>query len=107
MKVAIHLTHDCNLRCTYCYIGEKDSRVMNRETAEATVRFAFANSSSWVDLSFFGGEPLMEKDLLWHTLDYAIAWKKSSGSPLRLRPYVTTNGLRMGMLRYYLEKNII
>jgi uncharacterized protein len=93
VKVAIHLTHDCNLRCTYCYIGEKDSRVMTRETAEAAVRFAFANSFSWVDLSFFGGEPLMEKDLLWHTLEYAQAWQVSSGSPLRLRTYVTTNGL--------------
>ena len=93
MKVALHLTHDCNLRCTYCYAGKKYDKHMSRETAEAAVRFAHANSTRGVDLSFFGGEPLLEKEVLWHTVDYAHAWRKSVGQTLPLRFFVTTNGM--------------
>lgn len=66
---------------------------MDRATAEAAVRFGFAHSTRTVDLSFFGGEPLLEKDLLLHTADYALAWQRDQapGKPLRL--FVTTNGL--------------
>jgi len=66
---------------------------MNALTAEAAVRFGFANSSRNVDLSFFGGEPLLEKDLLLHTVDYALTWKHDHGIEKPLRFFVTTNGL--------------
>ena len=93
MKVALHLTHDCNLRCIYCYAGKKYDRHMSRETAEAAVRFAHANSTKAVDISFFGGEPLLEKEILWHTVAYAREWRSSTGNALPLRFFVTTNGL--------------
>lgn len=66
---------------------------MSRETAEAAVRFAHANSTRGVDISFFGGEPLLEKDILWHTVAYAHSWRKETGNTLPLRFFVTTNGL--------------
>ena len=93
MKVALILTHDCNLRCTYCYVGDKYNRHMSLETAMEAVRFAQANSRCGVDFNFFGGEPLLEKAVLFGTIDYARAWWKEHACPQSLRFYTTTNGL--------------
>ncbi len=93
MKVAIHLTHDCNLRCTYCYVGKKYSKTMSPETAEKAVLFGFGNSTRRVDFSFFGGEPLLERETLFRTVDFAEAERKTLGFALPVRYFVTTNGM--------------
>ncbi|MBF0548024.1 MAG: radical SAM protein [Candidatus Riflebacteria bacterium] len=93
MKLALHLTHDCNLRCTYCYVGNKDSRRMDRETAEEAVRFGHKNSTGHLDISFFGGEPFLEKELMFHVIEYARLWRKTEGITIPLRFFATTNGL--------------
>ncbi|HNV71907.1 MAG TPA: radical SAM protein [Candidatus Ozemobacteraceae bacterium] len=93
MKVALHLTHDCNLRCTYCYVGEKYGVRMSRETAEAAVRFAHQQSRTYIDINFFGGEPLLEKDLLWHVIDYAHQYRLEQTETRPIRFFTTTNGV--------------
>ncbi len=93
MKVAIHLTHDCNMRCSYCYVGKKYEKVMNAKTAEHAVRFVHENSTRRVDISFFGGEPLLEKDLLLHTVDYSDSYRQEKNISIPVRYFVTTNGL--------------
>ncbi|MBF0406238.1 MAG: radical SAM protein [Candidatus Riflebacteria bacterium] len=93
MKLALHLTHDCNLRCVYCYVGSKDSRRMDRETAEQAVRFGHENSSGHLDISFFGGEPFLEQDLMFHVIEYAHSWRSKEGITMPLRFFATTNGL--------------
>jgi len=93
VKVSLHLTHDCNLRCVYCYVGEKDARRMSRDTAELAVRFAHENSTRSVDISFFGGEPFLEKETMLHVVSYAQAWRRQEGITKPLRFFATTNGL--------------
>lgn len=64
-KYTLCLTHQCNLRCTYCYIDKRAGR-MSIEVAEKIIESIFASSSSdeEIDIGFFGGEPLLEFDLL-------------------------------------------
>lgn len=66
---------------------------MTREVAETAIRFGHQNSTDHLDVSFFGGEPFLESDLLFETIAYARAWRKSEGLNLPLRFFSTTNGL--------------
>jgi len=65
MKYTLCITQQCNLRCKYCYIVKKDSK-MSLLTAEKIIDFMFKNTPSdeKIELGFFGGEPLLEFDLI-------------------------------------------
>ncbi len=81
---------------------------MTVETLEKAIRFGFANSSCWLDLTFFGGEPLLEKPLLFHAVEYARQYKERENIALPLRYFVTTNGLLLdeAFMRTAAEKKI-
>ena len=94
MPVTLCLTHDCNLRCTYCLAGRKHAAAMSRETAEAAIDFAIAQQLRFGEtkdfvLGFFGGEPLLAWERLREADAYAEARCRENG--LRLRRTVTTN----------------
>jgi uncharacterized protein len=84
MDVALVLTHDCNLGCSYCYAGEKFRKRMSRDVMFRALDLAFADGEP-VQLSFFGGEPLLE----WGLLVEATLEAEKRG---RIVPTVTTNG---------------
>jgi uncharacterized protein len=65
MKYTLVLTHACNLNCTYCYVNKQGTR-MPLQTARKVVEFAYSHTPSHerIDFTFFGGEPLLEFDLL-------------------------------------------
>jgi len=77
IAVAFHLTHQCNLRCDYCYTGEKLNLPMNRATAAAGIELSLAEAqrrqATHLDITFFGGEPLIEMDLLCFIADQLLA----------------------------------
>ncbi|WIM06094.1 MAG: radical SAM protein [Candidatus Nitricoxidivorans perseverans] len=66
-KYTLCLTHRCNLRCSYCYIDKRAGR-MSIEVADRIVESIFGSpppgDDDGVDIGFFGGEPLLEFDLL-------------------------------------------
>lgn len=64
MDLTLSLTHDCNLACSYCYAGPKRTDAMTMATAEKAIDLAFSTPAQKFQLGFFGGEPLMEWDLL-------------------------------------------
>lgn len=94
ISAAFHLTHDCNLRCRYCYTGRKFGAAMTREVAAQGVAFALAEgargAAHHLEIIFFGGEPLLERDLLLEIADRATA-----GAPpgLRVSFKLSTNGV--------------
>ncbi len=93
-SVTLCLTRDCNLRCAYCYAGHKVRESMTEETARRAVDFAVerhakAKSGEPLVLGFFGGEPLLEWNLLMSTDAYAE--KRCAEAGIRLRRTVTTN----------------
>lgn len=70
MKYTVCLTQQCNLRCKYCYINKKDS-TLSLETADKIIDFIFVNTpnSEKIEFGFFGGEPLLEFNLLKRIMD--------------------------------------
>lgn len=98
MDFTLCLTHDCNLRCAYCYAGGKTPRRMPWATARQAIDFGLAQTARRVEqlggpakaqLGFFGGEPLLEWPLLQRATDYALAEAGRLGIALTLT--VTTN----------------
>ncbi len=70
--VTLALTHDCNLRCRYCYEPNKrrDS-YMSLETArQAVIEFMEADDFEGVQFDFFGGEPMLAFDLIRDLVDW-------------------------------------
>jgi len=65
MKFTLALTRQCNLACTYCYI-DKDQKQMSPETAGRIVDFIFQSAppGEKIDIGFFGGDPLLEVELI-------------------------------------------
>ncbi len=90
MNVTLVLTHDCNLRCHYCYAGKKFRRAMSWDVARRAIDLGLSDGPPWMDLAFFGGEPLMELPLLQRALVYAREQALPRGT--KVRPQVTTNG---------------
>lgn len=65
LKITLAITLKCNLACDYCYI-QKNGSTMALSTARKAVNFIFeiVGKSNKADINFFGGEPLLEFDLL-------------------------------------------
>ncbi len=98
MDVTLCLTHACNLRCEYCYAGRKFARRMSWDTARRAVDFAFAHTVEQAracgrvpecQLGFFGGEPLLEWELLQRVAIHARDESLRLG--VGLKQTVTTN----------------
>ena len=69
LQLTLCLTHDCTLRCRYCYAGRKYQHAMSRETAERGIDIGLEEAlrtQRGLDIGFFGGEPLMEWEQLQH-----------------------------------------
>jgi uncharacterized protein len=94
MDVSLVLTHDCNLGCSYCFAGKKFKQSMNDEVASRALDLAFSDEpgrhAGQVQLSFFGGEPLLEWQRIVSVTDEAAARAARHG--LRLVLTLTTNG---------------
>lgn len=88
MNLTLHLTENCNLSCTYC-LREKCPRDMTEEVLYKACDLAFSKGTR-AGLCFFGGEPLLKKDLIYKALDYCEA--KSEETGLRFDCKMTTNG---------------
>ncbi len=90
--LVLMVNHACNLRCTYCYTGDKFNRAMPEAFGRKAIDRAIASQGSrgTLELGFFGGEPLLESGLICALLDYARDRTQVSGVPLSVG--LTTNG---------------
>lgn len=71
MNYILHLTDDCNLNCKYCY--EKDKYNHNKlsfENIKFVIDSEVREKSKFVGISFYGGEPLLQKDTIYQTVEY-------------------------------------
>ena len=75
--LCIHICHDCNLRCRYCFADEgayhAAREFMSEETAKKAIDFLIQNSGNRrvLEADFFGGEPLMCIDVIKNVVAYA------------------------------------
>ncbi len=94
LDLTLCLTHDCPLRCRYCYAGRKFHHAMPQATAARAVDIALAEAvrtHSGLDVSFFGGEPLLEWELLQWCHAYLLRHSEVKKLPAPPRFSVTTN----------------
>jgi len=98
-KLELVLTEDCNLRCDYCWIPKRPLH-MSWEVARQALEFLFEESRDAQDLeiTLFGGEPLLAWDVFAHTVEHAEQLAASGGR--RIHWAVTTNGTLLN------EKNV-
>ena len=95
--LCLHVSHDCNLRCKYCFADEgayhSKREVMSRETAFAAIDFLLRESGQRkvLEVDFFGGEPLMNLGVVKDTVYYAKQQAAKLGK--RFLFTTTTNGL--------------
>ena len=95
--LCLHVAHTCNLNCAYCfasqgkYHGDKD--VMSLEVGKRALDFLIENSGTRTNLEvdFFGGEPLMNFDVVKELVAYARVREKEAGKNFRFT--LTTNGV--------------
>lgn len=91
-QLTLMVQHACNLRCAYCYTGRKFSRAMTEEIGIASIKRA-VNSiepGGKLELGFFGGEPLLEAELILQLVNEARRLTSERGQSLQLS--MTTNG---------------
>ncbi len=94
MNALVHLTHDCNLRCPYCFTGAKVAREMTVETAKKTAEFVVDYAKEHAQpavFSFFGGEPMMAWDVMREMVLHAEAVAAERGVTAIFR--MNTNGM--------------
>ncbi len=95
--LCLHICHDCNLRCKYCFADEgayhNVREMMSLDTAKAAIDFLLKNSGNRkvLEVDFFGGEPLMNLGVVKETVYYAKAEAAKLGK--RFLFTTTTNGL--------------
>ncbi len=95
--LCLHVSHDCNLRCKYCFASTGDfgtgRKIMSPETAKKAIDWVIAKSGKRrnIEVDFFGGEPLMALDTIKETVAYARSLEQKHDKVFRFT--VTTNGM--------------
>ncbi len=95
--LCIHIAHTCNLNCEYCFASQGkyhgDRAVMSFEVGKRALDFLVENSGSRrnLEVDFFGGEPLMNFEVVKQMVAYARCIEKEKGKNFRFT--LTTNGL--------------
>lgn len=95
--LCLHIAHDCNLACRYCFAeeGEYHGRraLMSFEVGKKALDFLIANSGSRknLEVDFFGGEPLMNWQVVKDLVKYGREQEKLHNK--RFRFTLTTNGV--------------
>jgi uncharacterized protein len=88
MELTLFVDHQCNLRCDYCYNGDKFTRPMDMATAQRAIDFVLSKPNGDLRLSFFGGEPLLRKDFVRSAIEYA---ERAAAGRLPLTFVMNTN----------------
>ena len=96
-SMCLHVAHDCNLRCKYCFASTGDfghgRKLLDEATGKKAIDFLLENSGTRhnLELDFFGGEPLMNIDVIKAIVKYARSREEKYGKKFRFT--VTTNGI--------------
>ena len=95
--LCLHIAHDCNLACRYCFAGEGeykgDRSLMSFEVGKKALDFLVENSGSRrnLEVDFFGGEPLLNFEVVKQLVAYGRELEKKKDKHFRFT--LTTNGV--------------
>lgn len=95
--LCLHVAHTCNLNCSYCFASQGkyhgERALMSFEVGKRAIDFLIENSGERrnLEVDFFGGEPLMNWDVVKQIVEYARSVEKKYGKNFRFT--LTTNGV--------------
>ncbi len=95
--LCLHVAHTCNLNCEYCFASQGkyhgERAIMSFEVGKRALDFLIENSGTRrnLEVDFFGGEPLMNFDVVKQLVAYARSIEKEKGKNFRFT--LTTNGM--------------
>ena len=95
--LCLHIAHDCNLACRYCFAEEGEYKgrkaLMSLEVGKKAIDFLISNSGNRrnLEIDFFGGEPLMNWDVVKEIVKYGREQEKLHDKNFRFT--LTTNGV--------------
>ena len=95
--LCLHVAHTCNLNCSYCFASQGkyhgDRALMSFEVGKRALDFLIEHSGTRrnLEVDFFGGEPLMNWDVVKQLVEYARSVEKQHGKHFRFT--LTTNGM--------------
>ena len=95
--LCLHVAHTCNLNCEYCFASQGkyhgDRALMSFEVGKQALDFLMDHSGTRrnLEVDFFGGEPLMNWDVVKRLVEYARSVEKERGKNFRFT--LTTNGM--------------
>ena len=95
--LCLHVAHTCNLNCSYCFASQGkyhgDRALMSFEVGKRALDYLIEHSGTRrnLEVDFFGGEPLMNWDVVKQLVEYARSIEKEKGKNFRFT--LTTNGV--------------
>ena len=95
--LCLHVSHDCNLKCKYCFASQGDfggeKEMMSFEVGKKAIDYLISNSGNRrnLEIDFFGGEPLMNFDVVKQLVAYGRKVEKENNKNIRFT--ITTNGI--------------
>ncbi|EPR13957.1 thioether cross-link-forming SCIFF peptide maturase [Ruminiclostridium papyrosolvens] len=109
--LCLHICHDCNLRCKYCFASTGSfgghRTMMDLDTGKKAIDFLIEKSAGRrnLEVDFFGGEPLMNFDVVKGIVEYARIREKESGKNFRFT--ITTNAVLLNEeIKDFINKNM-
>lgn len=97
--MCLHVAHDCQLRCRYCFAGTGSfhgtREFMSAQVGKKALDFLIAHSQNrkYLEVDFFGGEPLMNLDVVKELVAYGRELEKKTGKVFRFT--ITTNAMEL------------
>ncbi|MBS3994296.1 MAG: thioether cross-link-forming SCIFF peptide maturase [Alkaliphilus sp.] len=97
--LCIHIAHDCNIRCKYCFASQGDFQgartLMSEEVGIKAIDFLLENSGNRknLEIDFFGGEPLLNFEVVKKIVEYGRSKEKQNNKKFRFT--LTTNGVML------------
>ncbi|MBC3889124.1 thioether cross-link-forming SCIFF peptide maturase [Acetobacterium paludosum] len=109
--LCLHIAHDCNLKCTYCFAAQGDfdgeKMLMSLEVGKKAIDFIVAQSKNRenLEIDFFGGEPLMNLDVVKELVVYGNEMAEKNHKKFKYT--MTTNGVLLNEeTREYLNETM-
>lgn len=109
--LCLHVAHDCNIRCAYCFASQGDFKgdrsLMSYEVGKKALDLLVANSGNRrnLEVDFFGGEPLMNFGVVKQLVDYGRSIEGQFNKNFRFT--LTTNGVLLNdEIIDYLNENM-
>ena len=104
MEYIIHLTEKCNLNCAYCYENKRNKDI-SFEDIKNLIDYEIRRKQKYCIIIFYGGEPLLKKNMIKNTIDYI----NSKKSKTYFYYGITTNGTLLDddFIKYMKENRFV